>query len=143
MIQRKQSIFLALVVILFVVLFFLPVYTINPVTNIAGQASGKLLFIPLLLIPMGFIALLAIVAIFMYKNRPLQIRICRAGLIISLLMTVMAIIFPQFFVHGLPQGAISATAGAYLLPANIILFALAAFFIKKDEDLVKAADRLR
>lgn len=143
MIQRKQTIFLALVVILFVTLFFLPVYDINPVTTITGEIGGKMLFIPLLLIPIAFITLLAIIAIFMYKNRPLQIRICRAGLIISLLMTVSAIIFPQFFVHGIPRETISVAAGAYLLPANIILFALAAYFIKKDEDLVKAADRLR
>jgi hypothetical protein len=143
MIQRKQTIFLALAVILFVVLFFVPVYDIHPVTTITGEIAGKMLFIPLLLIPMAFIALLALIAIFMYKNRPLQIKICRAGLIISLLMTVNAIVFPQFFIHGLPKESISPTTGAYVLPLNIILFALAAYFIKKDEDLVKAADRLR
>jgi hypothetical protein len=143
MIQRKQSIFLALVVILFAVLFFLPVYEINSGDPIAGEVSGHLIAVPLLLIPLAFIALLALLAIFMYKNRPLQIKICRAGLIISLLMTVNAIIFPQFFIHGLPRETISVAAGAYLLPVHIILFALAAYFIKKDEDLVKAADRLR
>jgi hypothetical protein len=143
MIQRKQSIFLALVVILFVVLFFIPIYKLIPLNTNGEQLDGKMLSIPLLLIPMAFIALLATLAIFMYKNRPLQIKICRAGLIISLLMTVNAIIFPQFFIHGLPKETISVAAGAYLLPLNIILFALAAYFIKKDEDLVKAADRLR
>lgn len=143
MIQRKQSIFLALVVILFVVLLFLPFYNLLPLNTNGAQLDGKLLSIPLLLIPMALIALLAVLAIFMYKNRPQQIRICRGGLILSLLMTVNAIIFPQFFIHGVPRETISVAAGAYLLPLNIIFFALAAFFIKKDEDLVKAADRLR
>lgn len=143
MIQRKQTIFLALVVILFVLLLFIPVYEIHPVTTLAGQVQGKMLFIPLLLIPIIFVTLLAIFTIFMYKNRPIQIRICRSGLIISLLMAVNAIIFPQFFIHGIARETIAPGIGAYLLPVNIILFALAAYFIKKDEDLVKAADRLR
>lgn len=143
MIQRKQTIFLALVVILFIVLFFIPVYEINPVTTITGQAQGRMLFLPWLLIPMAFIALLAIITIFMYKNRPIQLRICRSGLLISLLTAVTAIVFPQFFIHDVPRETISPDIGAYLMPVNIVLFALAAYFIKKDEDLVKAADRLR
>ncbi|CAN5918992.1 hypothetical protein BH11BAC7_BH11BAC7_12030 [soil metagenome] len=143
MIQRKQTIFLTLVVIIFAVLLFIPVYKINSITTIAGQAQSKIIFLPFLLIPMALIALLAIIAIFMYKNRPLQIKICRTGLIISILTAVNAIIFPQFFIHGIPRETIEVTTGAYLLPVNIILFAIAAYFIKKDENLVKAADRLR
>jgi hypothetical protein len=143
MIQRKQTIFLALVVVLFIVLFFVPVYQLNPVTAIDGQVKGKMLFLPFLFIPLACIALLALVAIFMYKNRPRQVRIARAGLILSLLISANAIIFPQFYLHGVPKDSIIVDTGAYLLPANIILFALAAYFIKKDEDLVKAADRLR
>ena len=143
MIQRKQTIFLALVVILFVLLLFIPVYEIHPVTTIAGQVQGKMLFIPLLLIPMIFLALLAVITIFMYKNRPIQMRICRSGLIISLLTSTNAVVFPQFFIHGIPRETIGIAAGAYLLPVIVILFAVAAYFIKKDEDLVKAADRLR
>ncbi|MDQ3108446.1 MAG: DUF4293 domain-containing protein [Bacteroidota bacterium] len=143
MIQRVQTVFLALVVVLFVALLFIPVYQVNPATQIDDQANGNLLHNPLLLLPIAFLTLLAVIAIFMYKNRPMQIKICRAGLIISLLTAVNAIIFPQFFLHGIPKENIMVTNGAYLLPVNIILFALAAYRIKKDEDLVKAADRLR
>ena len=143
MIQRKQTIFLALVVVIFVVLLFVPVYHINPVTTIAGQAQSKIIFVPLLLIPVALTALVAIITIFLYKDRKRQLKVCRGGLVISLLVSSNAIVFPQFFIHGIPRETISVAAGAYLLPVMIILFALAAYFIKKDEDLVKAADRLR
>jgi hypothetical protein len=143
MIQRKQSVFLALVVLVFIALLFLPVYQLKTATTIDAGVSGRLLFIPLLFIPMACISLLAIIAIFLYKNRKRQIAICRAGLILSLLISVNAIVFPQFFIHGIDRSNLIVASGAYLLPVNIILFALAAFFIKKDDDLVKAADRLR
>ncbi|MCX6311554.1 MAG: DUF4293 family protein [Bacteroidetes bacterium] len=143
MIQRKQSIFLALIVLVFILLLFMPIYEIKVTSNIDGQLSGKLLFIPLLLIPTACISLLALFTIFNYKNRPRQIVLCRIGLILSLLISVNAIVFPQFFIHGMIRDNLQVGNGAYLFPVNIVLFAFAAYFIKKDEDLVKAADRLR
>ena len=143
MIQRIQSIFLFLIVLVFIVLMFIPVYHITFTSSINAQASGNLLFIPLLFIPLACISLLALVAIFLYKNRARQMKICRLGLILSLLISVNAIVFPQFFIHGISRENLQVGNGAYLLPLNIVLFALATYFIKKDEDLVKAADRLR
>jgi hypothetical protein len=144
MIQRIQTIFLVLVVVINVlVIFVFPVYQVNPATNLKAQVSGGAMFNPLLLIPLVCISLLAIIAIFMYNNRPRQLKICRGALIITLLVTVNAIIFPQFILHNVPRENILIGAGAYLLPVNVILFALAAYRIKKDEDLVKSADRLR
>lgn len=143
MIQRIQTIFLLDVIIVFVLLMFLPVYQVTLATTAGTMVSGYLLFIPLLLIPMAIISLLALVTIFSYKNRPRQIKMCRIGLILSLLISVNAMIFPQFFVHGVNREYLQVASGAYLFPLNIVFFALAAFFIKKDENLVKAADRLR
>ncbi len=68
---------------------------------------------------------------------------CRIGIVLSLLVTMDAMIFPQFFVHAMNGLVLQFAFGSYLLPLNIILFALAARYIKKDDDLVKAADRLR
>ncbi|HET6991791.1 MAG TPA: DUF4293 domain-containing protein [Bacteroidia bacterium] len=143
MIQRIQSVFLALVVIVFVSLIFIPVYEVKQASIINAQISGKLLFIPLLFIPMACVSLLALIALFLYKNRKRQLTMCRIGLILSLLISVNAIVFPQFFVHGINRQNLVVGNGAYLLPLNIVLFALAAYFIKKDDNLVKAADRLR
>lgn len=143
MIQRIQSIFLLDVVIVLVVLMFLPVYEITLATSVDAMVSGYLLFIPLLLIPMAAVSLLAVVALFSYKNRPRQIKMCKIGMVISVLISVNAIIFPQFFVHGVKQEYLQIANGAYLLPLNIVFFAFAAYFIRKDENLVKAADRLR
>lgn len=124
-------------------MLFLPVYKVNVATDLNAQAVGKIIFIPLLLIPMACISILAFVAIFLYKNRTRQMKICKIGLALSILISANAIVFPQFFLHGISKENLQVANGAYLFPVNIILFALALYFIRKDEDLVKAADRLR
>ena len=68
---------------------------------------------------------------------------CRIGVIVSMLISLDAMVFPQFFIHGIDKSILQFGVGSYLLPINIILFALAANFIKRDENLVRAADRLR
>lgn len=152
MIQRIQSIFLALVAVLSIVLFFVPMYqylvTPAPVVNAISTSSPYiatlvLSSIPLLLIVLACISILAIITIFGYKNRKRQIKMCRIGVILSLLISLDAMVFPQFFIHGIDKSVLQFGIGSYLLPLNIILFALAAFFIQKDENLVRAADRLR
>lgn len=143
MIQRKQSVFLALIVVVFVLLLFVPVYQIDISASVSAQLSGRLLFIPLLFVPVALMSLIALVALFLYKNRLRQLKLCKIGLGLSVLIAANAIVFPQFFVHGIGREHLHVCNWAYLFPTNIILFALAAFFIKKDEDLVKAADRLR
>jgi hypothetical protein len=145
MIQRVQSIFLALVTVLFILLFFIPVYKIAAITATTADAQlkGMMLYNPLLLVPMSFILIISLIAIFAYKNRKKQIGICRIGLILSMLVTINALVFPQFFVHGIAHENLAYGIGSYFFPADIILFALAARFIKKDDDLVRAADRLR
>lgn len=144
MIQRIQSVFLVLVSILFILLFFIPVYILNgQATTVDAQLKGKMLYNPFLLIPLSLLVIISLIALFSYKNRKKQIGICRMGLIISMLVTINALVFPQFFVHGITSANISYGIGSYFFPADIILFALAARFIKKDDDLVRSADRLR
>jgi hypothetical protein len=149
MIQRIQSVFLALVIGIYVALLFIPVYKIKTLTNVIKgspsilETNYRLSSIPLLSIAMACVSLVALIAIFSYKNRKRQIRICRIGAVISILISANALVFPQFYLHGVDHSVLLFGIGAYLLPVNIILFALAARFIKKDDDLVRAADRLR
>jgi Domain of unknown function (DUF4293) len=96
------------------------------------------------LIVLASVVLLA--AIFLYKNRPLQIKVTYAGLV--LVMAQMALSLKIFM--DLPK-MIEAVEGDphdfgfwLFLPAAVILLAyLAARQIKKDEKLVQSMDRIR
>lgn len=122
-------------------MFFLPFYGDSgrsPVTE--WYTPGKF---HLLIAEAGAVAILALVAVFFYKNRTRQVRLCRAGMIVSLMFFSHAVVFPQWFFHSIPVEHIVLGAGAWLLLLNPVFFFLAARFIKKDEELVRAADRLR
>ncbi len=147
MIQRIQSVFLALVVILSAILFFIPVYTLIVPGDGAAHAAGNVVYtltdLPFLMMPVILLTLLAVIAIFRYKDRPRQMRIARAGMLVSMVISGIATGFPQAYLHGVDRTTIGYGPGAWLLVANIALFGLAFFFIRKDEALVRSADRLR
>ncbi len=86
------------------------------------------------------IGLIAFIAIGLYKNRVVQLRLCVLGIILeALLIFLYYQTITSTFVAG--QGAYSLTS---LLHAAIILFfILAARSINKDEKLIKESDRLR
>jgi uncharacterized membrane protein len=82
-------------------------------------------------------AIIALVAIFLYKNRPFQTKITLAGLGISILNIVLYVLYTKDY-----------DSGAMAL-SSVFTFAVTAFFImalmgiRKDEKLVKSLDRLR
>jgi Domain of unknown function (DUF4293) len=80
---------------------------------------------------------LACVAIFLYKNRKLQLRMTFAALILSILIPVLYYLQAQKFA----EGTYSITAiVSILIPIFLIL---ASRGINRDQKLVKSLDRLR
>ena len=80
-------------------------------------------------------------AVFLFKNRPLQIKISTLGIVISLLVLGLQFISSA---AGLANIAEASRPLARLLPiAALLLGYLAIYFIRKDEKLVKSMDRLR
>lgn len=152
MIQRIQSAFLLLVTALMVVVWFVPFgifrgdygviqYSIFEVNQIKSLILPEFpLIIPAILTIIT--ALFSFAAVFMYKNRKLQIHMCIDCIIllVALYGVSLAYIFSainklSFIFH--PSFVIS-------LPGiGIALFLLAIIFIKKDEKLVKSTDRIR
>ncbi len=86
---------------------------------------------------------LSLAAIFLYGNRQLQLKIGRAALAANILGIVLAsFLFWQDFSNVSTNG-VGVGYGLYL-PALFVLFTgLALRAIKKDEALVRSADRLR
>jgi hypothetical protein len=155
MIQRIQSVWLLLTSLTLFILLVLPIVTkINSGTEWSVYTTGlhqKLssdvgssvtvaLNIPLIA-SNAIIALLTFVNIFLFRNRTLQKRLC--SLIIILIAALNFWIFQS--AREIPGGLEGATygAGAFLPLAAIVFCFLAIRGIRKDEQLIRSADRLR
>ena len=142
MIQRIQSIYLAVV---FALSAILPL-----VLNLWDDSKKEVFALELLsdlsiiakLVPVFFLisALLAIVSIFKYKKRQLQFVLGRIIILINLFLLGILI----YLSLTIPGEASSEKGIGMFIPIVVIVFAvLANKAIKKDEDLVKSVDRLR
>jgi membrane protease YdiL (CAAX protease family) len=137
MIQRIQTLYLFIVILLTAVLPF--VVNVWPVANDASLFStDELLYIAIVL---GIIAFLALVSILTYKTRKKQFVFNRLNMILNFFLL-------GFFVYRLLtlSGEINISEkgiGVYIPIFSIVLLVLANKAIKKDEDLVKSVDRLR
>ncbi|RYY09628.1 MAG: DUF4293 family protein, partial [Alphaproteobacteria bacterium] len=88
------------------------------------------------------IGALAIICIFLYKNRKLQFRLSVIGIFLSIaFLGLEYMVVEQFKVDNAIQSG-SYQLGALLPVAMAIFFFLAARGIYKDEKLVKSLDRL-
>lgn len=142
MIQRIQSIYLAVVFALSAILPLVfklwddskkEVYALELLSDLSIIAK---------LVPVFFLisALLAIVSIFKYKKRQLQFVLGRIIILINLFLLGILI----YLSLNIPGEASSEKGIGMFIPVVAILFAvLANKAIKKDEDLVKSVDRLR
>jgi TRAP-type uncharacterized transport system fused permease subunit len=148
MIQRKQSIFLLVVVINAVVGFMLPILELRselthiPLTIIPWQANynqSTYIYIPFII--NIFIILLTLFTIFKYTNRVIQHKLA------NLLVLLCVFLMGSFFLY--PSSEIPANItvnyklSAFLPIISAIFAYLAAHYIKKDEQLVRSADRIR
>lgn len=143
MIQRIQTVYLLLTSIVSGVLIF--------VFNLWESLKSSIYALDFLdsdsyvlkLIPVLFLAsaILAFVAIFIFKNRKLQFVIGRLTILINLILLGL-LIYLSLTLPG--EAAVSEKGIGMFIPIlAILLIVLANKAIKKDEDLVKSADRLR
>jgi len=93
-----------------------------------------------------FSSLMALISIFLYKNRQRQLQI---GLVnMALISVYMMLLVFKTIPDGIrtlnfPEGVGSYGIGVYFVIAAIILNFLASRMIRKDEELVKSVDRIR
>ncbi|HLV62029.1 DUF4293 domain-containing protein [Galbibacter sp.] len=136
MIQRIQSIYLLVVVLISAGLpFLLPLWTDGQANQVYAQNELMILGC------FGVVTLLALIAIFMYKNRKNQFVINRLNMILNLFLLGF-FVYRSLALSG--ESNISEKGIGMLLPiVSIVFLVLANKAIKKDEDLVKSVDRLR
>ncbi len=163
MLQRIQTLFLLLALLTSAVIFFLPLAHFSVVgfsfdLYISGvrnlKADAPLDFeVNMILHITVLIALIVLsgLTIFLYKNRPLQMKLCRFGMMLNIVFIVLIFMFSDTVKKGflstlsLYDGDVAVQFGpGSIMPLIALIFLfLANKFIKKDEMLVRAADRLR
>ncbi|TRW25831.1 DUF4293 family protein [Flavobacterium zepuense] len=136
MIQRIQSIYLLIAVIVSGILpIFLPLYTLSNGTEVSFM--DNIAFVVLFV----FSATLSIVTIFSYKRRQNQFVLNRLNIILNLILLGL-FVYQSLNLPG--EDEISEKGIGMILPIiSIVFLSLANRAVKKDEDLVKSADRLR
>lgn len=136
MIQRIQTLYLFLVMLISIVMAFInqnvfAVFsTYQEFFNIFNAETYMY----------GLIAVLAIFSAVSYRNRNTQIRINYLSLILNILLIVIFV----YYVLNLPGGVTPEKGIEAIAPLlNCILLLLANRAIKKDIELVKSVDRIR
>ncbi len=145
MIQRIQSIFLLLTAVAFGLLFQFP-FAISDIAN-EGFLVDKDFDVfdhVALMVLAGLGGGLALISIFLFKNRKLQIRTIYLSVIMGILVLVVAVVlfYNEAFII-FEEAAIHDSFGLYLPIIGFVLGLLAARFIRKDDKIVKSMDRLR
>lgn len=135
MIQRIQSIWLLLAAAASFASLKLTFYSGYKSNNLFEELKGSSNF--LLMILSVAVGLLALITIFLFKNRKLQIRLTLLGIVLQ--AAVLLLYFQQ--TKNYVQGNYTLTSAiSFIIP---VFFILAWLGIRKDEKLIKSMDRLR
>lgn len=152
MIQRIQSFYLLLITILLIAVLFLPLGVFITASGLyeftafsvreAGVSGAENLPLWVLGSLSALSATMSFLAIFMFKKRKVQIRIC---LINALLLVGFYLLFAGFtyIAAGSLKTGFGLRFGLTLPLIAIILDLLAIRAIRKDEALVRSLDRIR
>ncbi len=147
-IQRIQSVYLLIAIILMVVFAFFPAlsFELADKTVLYGALesgrAGNMHFNPLLLTLICLISFLALIDIFLFKNLQRQMTVCFVDIIIGLAMLIAICI--QAFVVGNREGWTVVWQWYVLLPVlSIIFLMLAHKSMSNDKKKLRDADRLR
>lgn len=149
MIQRIQSLFLLIAISCSISVFFFDfaecatqegMVTLTLMKSTVQPAQVSFVSHIDLLVINVLILLAAIIGLITYRNRILQMRICMIGGLASIIMVVLI-----FFHADNLQDTSKAhyLIGTYMIAIQTIAFTLARRFIRKDELLVRSADRIR
>jgi len=154
MIQRKQTVFLLLGIIVAVICLCMPVgfftaqgmapesvMTNLGITATVGDTTTLTVTPLILLLPLSIVV--ALVTIFLYKNRRQQMRLCIFNVFIILLWYGCCAYYAFYAKDGV-EGSVFRPAFAVCLPlVSLIFYVLAYRGVKADERLVRSMDRIR
>ena len=135
MIQRIQSIWLFFAAVFSLTTLKFSFYSGNKDNKLFAELNGSSYF--LLLILAVAVALTALTALFLFKNRKLQMQLSFLGFLLQVIAVVVYFLQTKQYTEG------SFTLTSVLTFAIPVFFILAIMGIRKDDKLVKSMDRLR
>lgn len=136
MLQRIQTIWLLLAAICAFLGLQFPFYVGTNKEGIPSYILKGTDSIPLIVVTAA-VGVIALVAIFLYKNRKLQLRVCVAGLVLEALLPFLYYTRLKEFMGG------TYALTALLQGATLLFFFLAAKGISNDDKIIKESNRLR
>lgn len=147
-IQRIQSVYLLIAVILMAIFAFFPAlsFQLGDRTFVYGALEAGKVGVthidPLMLMLVVLISLLAFIDIFLFKNLQCQMTVCFVDIIIGL--AVLVAIGIQAFVVGGREGVVVTWQWYLALPVlSLIFLMLAHKAMSNDKKKLRDADRLR
>lgn len=156
MIQRIQSVFFLIVVILGAVFSFVPVLTFSQGDGAFLMTAYKTINVATesvvsnnmgVGVLQGIVILLSLVIILMFKNRGLQMKIGKLNILLLALQIAAIVMYSdaaKTAINTAPgEVSVGFGFGAVVPVISLILTYLGIRFIKKDDELVRSADRLR
>jgi glucan phosphoethanolaminetransferase (alkaline phosphatase superfamily) len=154
MLQRIQTVFLILTIVCMVIAIFFPIWVgedaglvlkLFPLhyTEI-GEAGMKTIYFPysITAILMTAAATIAFMEVRRYDNRILQIKLGTLNSLILMGVMISAVLFANQLTNEHPTGW-TYGPGLYIPFAGVTFNWLAVRFIRRDEKLVRDADRIR
>jgi hypothetical protein len=144
MIQRIQSIYLGLVIVLSgVLVFFLDLWVKSDGTGITMMhlLNSENYYQIVLAVMFLAVAVLGLISLLMFKNRMRQKRINGVNILVNLILFGL-LIFNLLSLSGEFKDSLKGI-GIWLPLGSIVLLFLANRAIQKDENLVKSVDRIR
>lgn len=155
MLQRIQTLYLGVSIITYILLFLFPIAVyqqdvhtyklfasgmkyMDPETFISFWATFPMLIILCILI------ILPLIAIFSYQKRRLQILFVNTGILLTIALIAMIFLFySDYFFKDIVKVRPDYQFGAFIPLISLVFLVLAFRAIRKDEALVRSADRLR
>jgi hypothetical protein len=147
MIQRIQTAFLLIAIGLQAMLFKVNFYSLKIDANDAYYSAWQSINIGSNEIHINVIHIIlqfaligvTLYTIFLFKYRKQQMKLC----LYLVLGTILSLLFSLYNLFTTNYSEYHFGFGTYLISILVILYISSYFFIKKDDDMVKSADRLR
>ncbi len=156
MLQRIQSIYLFLVFVFAILFVMLPLAHFPAEApdipfrlskyNVFFDALGIVSIRWLALLLLGLFALAVLLTVytsFQYKNRLLQIRLGKYNMLVHAALILVAFFLTDNLRNQVHDAGFSYGSGVFFPVISLIFILLANRAIKKDEELVRSADRIR
>ena len=145
MIQRIQTLYFLLTALSFGAVFFLPLaFSQTTTIPVFADQFFQVEEQPILLIQAIAGAVVAMAAILLFNNRPLQIRLGYLLILQAIALPIVAFVVLSGMTSTMGTSVVVQYKPGLFVPVAAVLFSILAIIsIRKDEHLVKSMDRLR